>query len=437
MHSDSNNSIVATRALNSRWASLLELMRRHPVRTDALLAVVSVVAIAFSTVANRSLLTPEQDASVAVWANPLALVAVGLLVFRRLFPEVQFILTTGLYIAAGYGKTTDDIVGIVAIWISFYGIGAYGGRWRNWIRLVGAIAVAIALATVEGAGEPVEISGPQELYYVAITMGFVASAWLFGDTIRIRRQQALDLELRARELESERDHNALRAVTEERLRIARELHDVMAHHVTVIGVQATAATRVLEKDPAVARMALASIATASRETIGELQRLLGFLRSDQSSRSLGAPFGDVVPESPQPELADIGKLITDSQAVGLSVELRISGDLGSLPGSVSLSGYRIVQEALTNVHRHAPRAHTTVDVARNSSSIVIRVVNTATPGISTTEPGGPKPSTSTGHGIVGIRERVRLVGGELRYGPLPGGGWSLEAELPLAVQPMT
>ncbi|MFD4253410.1 sensor histidine kinase [Amycolatopsis thermoflava] len=208
---------------------------------------------------------------------------------------------------------------------------------------------------------------------------------------------------------------ARRTVLEERARIARELHDVVAHHMSVITVQAnTAAYRLDDLTPAV-RDELTSIADAARASLGEMRRLLSVLRSEAAPGEL----------APQPDLARIGQLVEAITRAGVPVEFTPCE--ADVPGAVGLSAYRIVQEALANVVRHAPHAPTRVSVAVDDGVLTVLVVNGPAPQPTAV----PVESGGTGHGLIGMRERVRLVGGELETGPLPDGGYRVAARLPV------
>ncbi|MGW2602029.1 sensor histidine kinase [Streptomyces klenkii] len=225
---------------------------------------------------------------------------------------------------------------------------------------------------------------------------------------------------------------ARRTLLEERTRIARELHDVVAHHMSVITVQADSAPYRLTGLPEEAREEFASIAAAARESLTEMRRLLGVLRSEDAS---GAGGG--TERAPQPGVTRIPQLVEATVRAGLPVELAMPADPlpDALPQTVDLSAYRIVQEALANVVRHAPGAATRVSVSADDAgtSLMVLVVNAAAadPDARPVETGG------TGHGLVGMRERVRLVGGTLDTGPLPGGGFRVAARLPFTAGPET
>ncbi|MEO3973268.1 sensor histidine kinase [Streptomyces sp. CAU 1734] len=211
---------------------------------------------------------------------------------------------------------------------------------------------------------------------------------------------------------------ARRTLLEERTRIARELHDVVAHHMSVITVQADSAPYRIEGLPDAAREEFTAIAAAARESLTEMRRLLTVLRSDGTEGEL----------TPQPGLSRLQQLVEATVRAGLPAELSLSADAvsGAVPQAVDLSAYRIVQEALANVVRHAPGAVTRVSVTVDRGEVVVLVVNGPADA-----PDSPLETTGTGHGLIGMRERVRLTGGTLDTGPLPDGGFRVAARLPV------
>ncbi len=217
---------------------------------------------------------------------------------------------------------------------------------------------------------------------------------------------------------------ARRTLLEERTRIARELHDVVAHHMSVITVQADSAPYRLQGLTPEAAEEFGTIAATARESLGEMRRLLGVLRSEESERD-GGPE-----KAPQPGLDQLERLVEGTVRAGVPVELTLSRALGELPPAVGLSGYRIVQEALSNVVRHAPGARTRVSVTPDRTGLSVLVVNGPPP-----RAAEPLETTGTGHGLVGMRERVRLLDGTLDTGPLPNGGYRVAARLPLTEPP--
>jgi signal transduction histidine kinase len=224
---------------------------------------------------------------------------------------------------------------------------------------------------------------------------------------RWRTQRALAAQTQRTELE-----RARRAVLEERTRIARELHDVVAHHMSLIAVRAETAPYRLSDLPGPVRAEFGSLSEVAREALAEMRRLLGVLRQDQ-------PAG----LAPQPQLSDVSALVDATRRSGVPVELSMPSALGQVPSGVALCAYRIVQEALSNASRHAPGAAVVVSVDHEAGAVVLRVAN---------GPGGPAHSEhEPGHGLTGMRERVALLGGSLSAGPAPGGGFAVSVVLPL------
>jgi signal transduction histidine kinase len=234
--------------------------------------------------------------------------------------------------------------------------------------------------------------------------------------VRTRRAYLAQVEERARRLELEREENARRAVRDERTRIARELHDVVAHHVSAIAVQAGAAEEIVERNPQRAREALHVIQETSRQALIEMRALLNVLRSgDEAGRE----------REPQPGMAQIDRLIERSRAAGLTVTLRVEGTVQPLPEALDLSAYRIVQEALTNSIKHAGPAHACV-LVRYAERILELDIRDDGRGQTDRSAGPPQ-----GRGLVGMRERVALFGGDMVVGPTPGQGFRVGVRLPL------
>ncbi|MFF3604730.1 sensor histidine kinase [Streptomyces sp. NPDC002463] len=249
------------------------------------------------------------------------------------------------------------------------------------------------------------------------TLLLVLSGVLLLLTSAIRARSDAQRRLAEQETINEAER-ARRTLLEERARIARELHDVVAHHMSVITVQADSAPYRIPELPDAAREEFTSIAASARESLAEMRRLLSVLRSDGSEGE----------RAPQPGLDRVQQLVEATVRAGVPAELRLAADLGEVPQAVDLSAYRIVQEALANVVRHAPGASTRVSVRAEDGWLTVLVVNG--PSLeerSSVERGVP----GTGHGLVGMRERVRLTGGSLDTGPLPDGGFRVAARLPL------
>ncbi|WP_107422506.1 sensor histidine kinase [Streptomyces sp. CB02261] len=254
------------------------------------------------------------------------------------------------------------------------------------------------------------------------TLLLVLSGVLLLLTSAVRARGDVQRRLVEQETISEAER-ARRTLLEERARIARELHDVVAHHMSVITVQADSAPYRIPELPDAAREEFTSIAASARESLAEMRRLLSVLRSDGSEGE----------RAPQPGLDRVQQLVEATVRAGVPAELRLAADLGDVPQAVDLSAYRIVQEALANVVRHAPGASTRVSVRADGGWLTVLVVNGPS-----VEPGSSveRGASGTGHGLVGMRERVRLTGGTLDTGPLPDGGFRVAARLPLTPDPV-
>jgi signal transduction histidine kinase len=243
---------------------------------------------------------------------------------------------------------------------------------------------------------------------------WLVAAFGIGLTLQRRELLATLLSERANRAERERELRAREAVADERARIARELHDVVAHDVSVMVVQAQGADRILEGAQPEVRAALAAIETTGREAIDEMRRLLGILRRTDEELTL----------APQPSLTELDALVAGVREAGLAVELEVVGDPIALAPGVDLSAYRIVQEALTNALKHAGPARARVIVRYSDDAVELEVSDDG--------PGGVD-APGTGHGLVGMRERVALYGGDLEAGSRREGGWALRARLPLGI----
>jgi signal transduction histidine kinase len=281
--------------------------------------------------------------------------------------------------------------------IAFYSLGANAGERHA------AIGVIFGLAAL---WTTVFVSGQVDFGSFFFSGTLAVAPWLFGRNIRARN-------MRLAAAEREREQRARLAVGEERSRIARELHDVVAHSVGVIVVQAEGARRVFDRDPERARDALDSIEETARKALADMRRSLGVLRREDDRREL----------EPQPGIDDLDGLIEQARAGGLTVELEVEGKPVSLPQGIDLSAYRIVQEALTNVIKHAGAARALVTVRYGERELELEVADDG--------PGPPVGGADgSGLGIVGMRERVEAHGGELHTGAGPGGGFLVRASLP-------
>ncbi|MDX6556814.1 MAG: hypothetical protein QOD86_3009 [Miltoncostaeaceae bacterium] len=248
-------------------------------------------------------------------------------------------------------------------------------------------------------------------------VGFVGTLCLVavvsGIAITQGSLRARELEERARLVDAQREEQARTAVADERARIAREMHDVVAHSVSVMVVQAGAAEAMLDVDPERARAPIAAVQETGREALGELRRVLGALRDGTERPDL----------APRAGLAGLPALVDQVREAGLPVELEVEGEARPVPAGIELSAYRIVQEGLTNALKHAGPARARVRVRYGEDDLRVEVEDDG--------PGAPAPVNGAGHGLVGMRERVGLYGGDLEAGPRPEGGFALRARLPL------
>jgi signal transduction histidine kinase len=341
------------------------------------------------------------------------------LVARRRVPLAVFAVGAGSMAVQGTLGFYSPTFAFLAVNVALYSMAAHGERR---LAIVGVVAWA-GLLTVHLAWS-VATSWPRlptaDLYDLFNDYVLLAGAWILGQAMRQRRARAAELEDRAARLEREREEHARQAATQERLRIARELHDVVAHSLSVIGVQAGAARLVLDADPdpARAREAVAAIEATANRAMAEMRRALGILRDTEQAGAALAPL---------PGLDRLPALLDQVRTAGLPVDLRVEGTPQPLATSVDLSAYRIVQEALTNALKHARATRAEVMVCYGAHDVTVEV---------TDDGRGPSPSTdhAQGAGTIGMRERVALFGGELQVGPRPRGGYGVRARLPVSAE---
>jgi signal transduction histidine kinase len=346
----------------------------------------------------------DGDALAYVLAVPLTLP----FAFHRRWPMASLIatlLTFGVYAIANYAVYPG-----VSLFVILYGIAAHSDRRHSAITL--GLCVAAMVTALATQPDHVVTSADRTSSLLA-----VAVAWLAGENSRSRRARWAALEERATMLENERDERDRRTVADERLRIARDLHDIVSHAMSVIAVQAGTGHHLLDRDPEAARRALSNVETASRSALVEMRRMLGVLRDDDD-----APGS----RTPAPGLSKLGELIARVRDSGLGVTLSIDDRIPDLPTSIDLAAYRIVQESLTNVMKHGgPIAF--VAVSCTTTDLCIEVNDD---GRSNGE--SPAPSDTPGQGIIGMRERVAVYGGEFSAAPRPSGGFRVVARLPLS-----
>jgi signal transduction histidine kinase len=333
------------------------------------------------------------------------------LVARRRFPGIVLALIVASGLAFAALDLPPDLLGPATL-VAVYSVAAYGSRW---VALAGLAVAEVGLAAVQLTPGRIGVDT------LVINTAVVAATWLLGHFAHNYRAYAARLEERTAELERAREELARRAVVEERLRLARELHDVVAHAMSVIAVQSGVGAHVANTQPKEAAKALAAIEATSRAALEELRRLLGVLRQEDE------PQGDL---APVPGLANLDSLLAEVSKAGLAVKLQVNGTRPLLPAGVDLSAYRIVQEALTNVVKHAGPARAQVVVGYRDQDVTVEVIDDGRG----TVPPASDGRVGSGHGLIGMRERVAAFGGDLQIGPRPGGGFRVAARLPLAAE---
>ena len=329
------------------------------------------------------------------------------LAWRVRYPIATVVVITAaggllVAVAAPHQAPFEVFIGSV---LASYSIGAHTAGRRKWLGL--GLMFGVGLPFMVAADRNGMASGN-----ALAPIAWLTGAWAVGAIIRGRRLRTAELEQLTAELAQQRDLQAQAAVAVERGRIARELHDVVAHNVSMMVVQAGAADRVLEGDQPDVRRALAAIAGTGRETVDEMRLLLGVVRSDAGEGL-----------SPQPGLGDLDQLVSNVRSAGLHVDLRVEGERSPLSPGVDLSAYRIVQEALTNVLKHAESATVEVTVRYANDAVQVEVCDDGRP---------REPTAGGGNGLIGMRERVAMLGGEFRAGARRDGGFAVFARLPIA-----
>lgn len=393
---------------------LYDFLRRHPTGVDCFWAV---VLLGMSVVAWIEPGTVDGRQS---WlALPIALGLSLVVALRRKLPEKMLVLAAAL----GVLQLITDLQtgpGNFAMLVIIYTVAAQSvSRWASRLALIGGLSAA-TLSMIRWP-QPDTTALGQIFLTIILTVPF-ALAWVLGDSVRTRRAYFAQLEERARRLEKEREAQSKVAVAAERARIARELHDVVAHNVSVMVVQADGAAYVLDAAPDQAKQALETISTTGRQALAEMRRLLGVLRTGDDPES-----GEYVP---QPDVQQIEDLVEQVRGSGLTVDFRIEGTPRPLPSGVELTAYRIVQEALTNTRKHGgPEAGASVRLVYFDDGLGLLVEDDGRGAAHELyEDGG---ADGQGHGLIGMRERVGMVGGTLDAGPRPGGGFRISALLPL------
>ncbi len=340
--------------------------------------------------------TPLSVASAAALTLPLA--------WRRRAPLAAATIIAGAIVIDDLVAGWDNaVISFPFSIIAAYSAGAHA-RQRHAVAALAALAVA---NLVDALGAPGNRAGDLALGLVVFSL----VPWLAGQVLRRERARTAELQELATQLAAEREQRTREAVSAERGRIARELHDIVGHAISLIAIQADAAGKLLRRDPSRAHEPLETIQITSRGALAEMRQLVGLLRDGSEEPLL----------EPQPGVANLDRLVEDARRAGLRVELELTGEPVSLPATLDLAAYRIVQEGLTNVRKHAGYVPTSVNIHYAENHLDVEVRNGGEIAI----------ASGRGHGLIGIRERVTLLGGALESGPAEKGGFVLHARLPL------
>ncbi|MDB1089939.1 sensor histidine kinase [Streptomyces sp. ACA25] len=396
----------------------------HPLLCDALIAILACVVILVGavTVAHHPNGGPGfGHRALSPHTAVLTALACAALVLRRRFPMAVLAATVVLAVGEqAIGATVlslpspdrHNAVAAAAV-IALYTVAGRTDRPTTW--RVGGLTVAVLTSSAM-------LFGPQP-WYVADNLGVFAWSALaaaVGEAVRSRRAAVDAIRERAERAERTREEEARRRVAEERMRIARELHDVVAHHIALVNVQAGVAAHVMDSRPDQAQEALAHVREASRHALSELQTTVGLLRGADEP---------VAPTEPARGLGVLDELVESFTRAGMTVTVDAPGAGGPLPSTVDLAAYRVIQEGLTNVHKHAgPQARAEVSIARSGGPSDRAVEITVRDDGTAPEPPGELPG---GHGLLGMRERAEALGGTCEAGPAPDGGFRVRVRLPL------
>ncbi|GAA0519849.1 sensor histidine kinase [Streptomyces mordarskii] len=391
---------------------LYEFLRRHPTGVDTFWAV---LLVGFGSL---WVVEAEMGRGSRFAAVPIVLALGATVALRRRAPEKMLALA----ILCGVAQLAADVkpnLADFAMLVIVYTVAVASSRRASRF----ALGVAITAAPLATLRWPQSHQGWWDdlVSAVFVSIPFVL-AWVLGDSIRTRRAYYAQLEERAARLEKEREAQSKVAVAAERARIARELHDVVAHNVSVMVVQADGAAYVMDASPEQARQALETISGTGRQALAEMRRLLGVLRTGEPGEE-----NDYVP---QPDVEQIDELVEQVRGAGLPVDFKVVGSPRQLPSGVELTAYRIVQEALTNTRKHGgPDVGASVRLTYFDDGLGLLVEDDGRGAQREMYQDGG--ADGSGHGLIGMRERVGMVGGTLDAGPRPGGGFRISALLPL------
>ena len=389
------------RPVTSRWALRPPSSKGRITRSDLLLAgVLLVLQVGLSALAEAHH-GNQTHLDVAEWllllVGPLALVA-----WRRhpvMVLWITFLATVG---------PAAPRFGYLSLIVAFFLVATSGHRWAAWTVIVVGYVGSLWLAPLVWGQSLASLDGALNVG------GWLAVLVVAAEVVRMRRERVAETRA-ARQVEERR------RASEERLQMARDLHDVIGHNISLISVQAAVGLDLIDSQPEQARSALAAIKSVSKDALGELRTMLAALRQD----------GDEAPRSPAPGLDQLGELVALTQAVGLHVALETTGPQVALPAAADLTAYRIVQEALTNITRHAPGATVTIRIGYRPDAVLIEIVDTGCPNPTAVPAADDAATVGHGTGIDGMRERATALGGGLEAGLRPEGGFRVAARLPL------
>jgi signal transduction histidine kinase len=384
-------------------AAVRDAIRRHPWWTDSLLALfLTVISVGSEVAGSRH----DGHVTASLVEVLLALLTTVPIALRRYRPLGVLAVTVGAEaLLLLFFNRAEVPLGVI---VALYTVASRCER-RVSIRAAEWVALPIIVAVIVNNGPHVARVIPE--------LALFAIAWVLGDNTRTRRAYLAELEARAARLEREREERDERAVGDERARIARELHDVIAHNVSVMVVQASAGEELFDTDPRRARESLAAVASTGRAALTELRRLLGVIRSEEEGEGAAA-------YTPQPGLEYLDELVRQVRETGLAVELTVLGEPRELPEGVGLCAYRIVQEALTNTLKHADASRAEVSLRYVADALELQVLDDGRGAM-------PVNGEGSGQGLIGMRERVALFGGELSARPRAGDGFEVRARIPI------
>jgi signal transduction histidine kinase len=331
--------------------------------------------------------------------------------FRRLapLPAIAIAVAVSLPYVVVYGSA-NSLASLLTGLLLIYSV----GRHTEGRGLAAGTAIGVLSIIAQGFGGT--FASPSDWAFALVLMG---SALALGVALRVQVERAIAFAVAADRARRMQEATAQAAVHEERARIARELHDVVAHNVGLIVLQAGGARTVLATDPERARTALRQVEETGRQTLTEMRHLVGILREDEDQE-----------RQPLPRLERLPALVDEARASGLTVDLAVEGSPVELPAGLELAAYRLIQEALTNASKHAPRSHVRVHLGYEPDRLRIEVSDDGGSSSAATATGRDAPDR--GHGLIGMRERVQMYGGRMQTRAMPGGGFRVEATLPLS-----